>query len=163
MWPFKARRPSYSESLPGTSLKIVEIGRAGNDVDFAIVDERTIHADAPPVDEPRWEELIRDFKEFEQQALRIGDHRVTGGHLVFRFDNGYGASVIDRPMLEWSEPGIYELAVVEFDADGRWWLTYDTAITSDVERGTADEIREMLRRVAELPAKPPIEDQAPST
>lgn len=71
--------------------------------------------------------------------------------LLFRFANGYGASVIRNP-------GSYgtELAVLRFTGPGKteWEITYDTPITDDVIGWlSAEECREILVRIAELPPK----------
>jgi hypothetical protein len=46
---------------------------------------------------------------------------------IYRFENGYGASVVARS-------GSYgvELAVIQFDEMENWQITYDTVITDDV-------------------------------
>lgn len=76
-------------------------------------------------------------------------NRTSG--LVFRFANGYGASII-RGF------GAYgtELAVLRFTGPGKteWEITYDTPITDDVIGWlSAEECREILVRIAELPPK----------
>lgn len=50
---------------------------------------------------------------------------------IFKFENGYGASVIKHyGSYGWAED-LFELAVIYFDGNN-WQLTYDTSITSDV-------------------------------
>lgn len=58
----------------------------------------------------------------------VGKKEIMGGNQwIYRFDNDYGASVIDHM-------GSYgtELAVVKFDELGQFKLTYDTPVTDDV-------------------------------
>ena len=88
-----------------------------------------------------------------------GDHpnRMTGVEYpdfgeqrLYRFPNGFGASVVNSRFITNGAP--YELAVLKYDGvgDRDWGLTYDTAITSDVERGDADDINAMLAAIAAL-------------
>lgn len=71
-----------------------------------------------------------------------------GTQWKFRFDNGYGASVINDGYGR--EKGLYELAVL--GPDGH--LTYETPITDDVLGYlTADEVAEALDKIAALPAE----------
>ena len=53
---------------------------------------------------------------------------VDGYQLVYKFDNGYGASVVKHNFSYGGKKGLYELAVL--DKDGG--LCYDTPITEDV-------------------------------
>ncbi|MGM9946736.1 hypothetical protein [Floccifex sp.] len=53
-------------------------------------------------------------------------------HYVFKFDNGYGASVIKNLCSYGNEYDLYELAVIRFTSDDLWELCYQTGITSDV-------------------------------
>ena len=57
---------------------------------------------------------------------------------VFRFDNGYGASVIKHAYSYGYEEDLWELAVLEFD-HGEEYLCYDTEITDDVIGHLTDE------------------------
>lgn len=69
-----------------------------------------------------------------------------GIQAVWKFDNGYGASVINHAYSR----GV-ELAVLGPDGD----LTYDTPITDDVVNYIADveELAGLLRSVRDLPPK----------
>jgi hypothetical protein len=78
---------------------------------------------------------------------------INGGtQQVFRFDNGFGASVVQHRFSYGSDQGKWELAVVTFDGD-EWHLTYDTDITSDV-LGYLEwsEVEEYLDQIAALQA-----------
>ena len=57
-----------------------------------------------------------------------------GWQKIYRFKNGYGASVVFFPGSYGYENGLYELAVVKFcgDGDADYNLTYETPITDDV-------------------------------
>jgi hypothetical protein len=78
---------------------------------------------------------------------------------IYRFPNGYGASVI-RGLSYGGSVGLYELAVVLYD-DGpkEEWTTYldfsicyDTPITGDViGHLTRKQVRKYLKQIFELP------------
>ena len=73
-----------------------------------------------------------------------------GQQLVFRFPNGYGASLINSPMSYGNE-----LGVVRFDGDNcdDWHLDYDTPITDDVLGYlSAEQIEATLDAIAALPS-----------
>lgn len=53
---------------------------------------------------------------------------LNGFQLIYRFDNGYGASLIRHDMSYGGDEGLYEIAVL--DSSGE--LCYDTPITDDV-------------------------------
>lgn len=65
---------------------------------------------------------------------------------TFEFDNGYGASVVE--FVDKSDSGghKYELAVLKYHG-GDSNITYDTAITTDVECGDAKYINELLGKI----------------
>lgn len=70
----------------------------------------------------------------------------------FKFDNGYGASVIKHKYSYGSEDDLWELAVLDsFDVGPKGMLTYDTPITEDVEGYLTDEeVRNLLAQIKEL-------------
>lgn len=69
----------------------------------------------------------------------------------FKFNNGYGASVIRGVGTYGGREGLWELAVLCFDEDGESWLTYDTPITSDVIGYlTIDEVNKQLDKIKKL-------------
>jgi len=76
---------------------------------------------------------------------------------VFRFANGYGASVIRGPYTYGGTQGLWEVAVVRFDGqdDFDFILTYETPITSDVE-GRLDDaaVDALLAAIELLPSAP---------
>ena len=53
---------------------------------------------------------------------------MNGYQLIYKFDNGYGASVVKHDFQYGGKKGMYEIAVLDNDGD----LCYDTPITSDV-------------------------------
>jgi hypothetical protein len=61
------------------------------------------------------------------------EERIVNGGIqkLYKFDNGFGASVVSHRHSYGGNKGLWELAVLEFDGDD-WSLTYDTPITNDV-------------------------------
>ena len=67
---------------------------------------------------------------------------------IYKFDNGYGASVI--PWGYGREKGLLELAIL----DDRGHLCYDTPITDDVIGWlTPAEVESILEEISKLPPK----------
>lgn len=74
-----------------------------------------------------------------------------GYQKVYRFANGYGASVVCGPHTYGGSVGLFELAVLKFEGKG-WTLTYDTPITNDVEGHlTQGAVDDLLDQIAALP------------
>lgn len=72
-----------------------------------------------------------------------------GNQVVYKFPNGYGASVVDGMMLH-SYPFYLEVAVLKFNGD-KFNLTYDTPITNDVEiLDSYEELVDILTRIKDL-------------
>jgi hypothetical protein len=75
-----------------------------------------------------------------------------GVQKVYRFENGYGASVVQSPHSYGGDEGLWELGVVRFTGE-RFKLTYDTPITSDVLGHLHEsDVEEYLDAIAALPA-----------
>ena len=55
----------------------------------------------------------------------------NGVQKLYKFENGFGASVVKHDYSYGGNKGLWELAVLEFDGED-WSLTYDTPITNDV-------------------------------
>ena len=70
---------------------------------------------------------------------------------IYRFANGYGASVVKGEHTYGGDEGLWELAVITFalKADNHTYtLCYDTPITQDVEGNLNDgEVEEMLDKI----------------
>lgn len=76
-----------------------------------------------------------------------------GVQKLFRFPNGYGASVVQSPYSYGGDSGLWELAVIRYveeDTDA-FLLAYDTPITNDVI-GYLDEqeVDALLEQIAAL-------------
>lgn len=66
---------------------------------------------------------------------------------IYKFDNGYGASVVCNSMSYGGNSGLFEVAVL--DKDGN--ICYDTWVTSDVE-GYLDfaDVVEVLQKIKNI-------------
>ena len=87
------------------------------------------------------------------RALYVKD--LNGGvQNVYKFDNGYGASVVQHEFSYGSHENLWELAVIHFDEDGEWSLDYSTPITDDVI-GWIDmmQVMEILLQIQNLEPK----------
>lgn len=76
---------------------------------------------------------------------------LNGEQKIYKFKNGYGASVIKNSMSYGNEVGLWELAVVTFDNDNNFKLCYDTEITDDVIGYlTESQVDDLLERIESL-------------
>lgn len=87
-----------------------------------------------------------------------------GCQYVFRFNNGFGASVVKHRGSYGHEDDKWELAVIKFnpEIDGDWSLTYETDITDDVIGWlNDDDVNDLLDRIKNLDkdGKETIEDE----
>lgn len=79
---------------------------------------------------------------------------MNGTQRIWRFKNGYGASVVQHSGSYGYSQGLWELAVIEFSSDGTWSLTYETPITDDVIGYLSeDNVEKHLRKIKRLEAK----------
>lgn len=82
----------------------------------------------------------------------VKDHYPREGHhqILHKFDNGYGASVIQGTYTYGGPEGLWEIAVIEWDGES-FDLTYDTTITDDVLRYIHEsEVPEILSQIESL-------------
>lgn len=100
--------------------------------------------------------VLRDIGKERLPAYVDLTESVTGiGYqLIFRFENGYGASVV-RVFLT----GRYEIGVLAFNGpdrsitDSNHTLVYDTPVTSDVLMNrTPEQVAAILCQIAALPS-----------
>lgn len=73
---------------------------------------------------------------------------------IYRFENGYGASVVQQSFSYGGGQGLWELAVVRFKGPDAydWSICYDTSITKDVlGRLDREEVEATLDQIAALP------------
>jgi hypothetical protein len=75
---------------------------------------------------------------------------IGGTQRVYRFQNGYGASVV-RFSGSYGWPDLWELGVVTFVTPDEWHLTYDTPITDSVAGYLSEDAAdELLDKIAAL-------------
>ena len=88
------------------------------------------------------------------KGVFIGRGLIDGGiHYVFRFENGYGASIIKGSSTYGGPQDLWELAVVRFfeEESIEYKVNYDTEITDNFcGYETDDGIRELLARIKAL-------------
>lgn len=88
------------------------------------------------------------FDDLEFKAHRSMPNAVQA---KVKFDNGYGASVIQGEYSYGGREGLYELAVTKIKEDGDWDLCYDSGITEDVEGYLSPEaVTIYLKRIEAL-------------
>ena len=77
-----------------------------------------------------------------------------GTQQVYRFPNGFGASVVRGPYTYGGPEGLFEVAVISFDKNESgddYRLNYDTEITDDVLGYlTYEDVEALLGRIAAL-------------
>ena len=78
-----------------------------------------------------------------------------GTQVVYKFENGYGASVVCHEFSYGGDQGLKELAVLTFpDDDERYELCYSTEITNDVLGYLSDEdVADLLVKIEALEGK----------
>ena len=76
----------------------------------------------------------------------------TGVHqVVHKFDNGFGASVVNGPYTYGGAEGLYDLAVLKFNDIGDYHITYETEITDDVVGWLPEKkVDEILKQIEAL-------------
>jgi hypothetical protein len=72
--------------------------------------------------------------------LKLQRELYGGIQKIYKFDNNYGASVVNHSGSYGSDRGLWELAVLFFESDDDWDLCYTTPITNDV-MGYLEEAR----------------------
>jgi len=80
---------------------------------------------------------------------------IGGVQKLFRFPNGYGASVVQFPYSYGGDSGLWELAVIRYSGEGEdaFSLAYDTPITDGVLGHLSEQdVDALLDQVAALEA-----------
>ena len=94
-------------------------------------------------------ETVPSLPLLEQFALHVVDHRLIhyGFQLVYQFENGYGASLIQHEFSYGGNRGLYELAVL--DKEGN--LDYSTCVADDVLGWLSEQdVKEKLLQIQSL-------------
>ena len=86
-----------------------------------------------------------------EEYLEVRRPRNRGVQYLFKFENGYGASVVKHSFSYGNQDDLWELAVIKYDDSGDWDLNYDTEITDDVIGWLTDEnVIDLLQQIKEL-------------
>ena len=101
-----------------------------------------------------------EFYMYNMRDYLITQHlSARSNQAIFKFDNGYGASVIQGLYTYGGNEGLFEVAVLRFINDDDYEICYDTPITEDVLGYLSEnEVMESLRdirnlSVSQLPTK----------
>lgn len=90
---------------------------------------------------------LKGIDEYKQYLIRKGK-QYDGIQYVFKFPNGYGASVIKTRYSYGSEQDLWEMALIFFDEDGSSDLTYERDFDDDVKGYlTDDNVIELLEKI----------------
>lgn len=93
-----------------------------------------------------------DYKGFEKYMIVCANDTLLGGiSFRFRFENGYGASVIKNTV---TYGDLWELGVIYFadESDESWNRIYAPAITEDIVGYLTDAgVRDVLDEIKNLP------------
>ena len=89
------------------------------------------------------------YDKYKEFLKKEDNHSFYDGyHWVFKFPNGYGASVIKHSGSYGNENDLFELGVIMYDENGEWELCYTTTITNDVIGYlNNDEVLELLEKI----------------
>lgn len=95
--------------------------------------------------------FILNFEGFEKYLVDKTIDSLMGVHYIFKFENGYGASVVKGQWTYGGSQDLWELAVLHFYSDGKYDLAYDTEITDNVKGHLHDEeVLKLLGRIKAL-------------
>jgi hypothetical protein len=87
--------------------------------------------------------------------VKYTEKELNGGvQRLYRFENGYGASVIRHNISYGRDEGLWELAVIRYryPDSGSYVLVYDTPIADDViGHLTEPEVEKLLMDIEALP------------
>lgn len=85
-----------------------------------------------------------NYEYFENNPLHNGEQ------YLYKFKNGYGASVVRHNFSYGGNEGLWELAVLIWN-ENDWDLCYSTEITNDVIGYlTEDDVEVLLNRIGQL-------------
>lgn len=75
----------------------------------------------------------------------------NGIQKIYRFENNYGASVVQHDFSYGNELDLWELGVLEFNNNETYNLNYNTEITDDVLGQLSwDQVEELLKKIKGL-------------
>lgn len=89
------------------------------------------------------------YKEFKRR--HPDSNIINNEQWLFKFENGYGASVIIGTTSYGGDEGLYELAVIKWYNKEDWDIVYDTEITGDVLGWlTVENVNNLLEKIRGL-------------
>ena len=89
---------------------------------------------------------LKFVEEFKQSL--VDENHDWGHQYIFRFPNNYGASVVRNPGSYGNAQDLWEMALIFFDEDGNWNLTYERDFDDDVKGYlTDDNVIELLEKI----------------
>lgn len=117
--------------------------------DFMESFRKMVESGLPEVEVIKGDVALAETVDFDKPSV---ERRVFDGtQKIWRFKNGFGASVVKHFGSYGSGANLWELAVLKFDNARHWELTYDTSITDDViGHLTVQEVTALLEKIKEL-------------
>ena len=93
---------------------------------------------------------IVETTDFNNPSVSL-PHPLGGTQKIWRFKNGYGASVVRFPYSYGYEVGLWELGVLQFNDDETYGLTYETNVSNDViGHLSAADVEVFLKKIQEI-------------
>lgn len=94
---------------------------------------------------------MQNFMEKYKEFLFRYDAFEDGTHILYKFPNNYGASVIKTRYSRGGNRGLWEIAVIYFVDGDEWDIDYSTPITGDTLGCLTDEkVCETLEKIKNL-------------
>ena len=95
--------------------------------------------------------MVKKMIDINEYIIHINKSNIGNKQAVFKFPNGYGASLIQGPSSYGGEDGLFEIAVLEFNTGNGWELCYHTSVADDVlGHLTENEVMEILNKIYKL-------------
>lgn len=84
--------------------------------------------------------------------MLLEEKELNGGiQKIYRFKNGYGASVVRHMYSYGFSQGLWELAVIKWKDNGDWDICYFTTVTNDVEGYLTDQqVEDLLNKIKSI-------------
>ena len=96
------------------------------------------------------------MKNFNENLFYTNNNHTLGTLRYYKFENGFGASVLEYFDFA-KEKIMFEIAVLEFENDVKFKITYKTGITGDVLRVERKKVADVLEKIKNLPDRKRIE------
>ena len=96
-----------------------------------------------------------EFKDDIEKVSFFDDDVNYGKHYIFKFENGYGASVIKNNMSKGFDKDLWELAIIKFEnpiiSEKGFEIVYTTELTHTTVGDLTDkDVCEYLRKIKEI-------------